>query len=71
MICPVTGYIFALKGRHVKCKKCGHCMFCDHHKQTEKQHAHYQDYQNPRARLLPTTFHGIVCEVALCYCVTE
>lgn len=69
MTCSVTGYMFSRDGKHTKCSKCGHCMECDHHKQTEMRHAHYQDYQSVNARLMPTTYHGVVCEVALCYCV--
>lgn len=68
-LCPITGAIFGKEGEHEKCPRCGHCMLCDHHEQSETRHVHYQDYQNKNARVLPTTYHGTVCEVAMCYCV--
>lgn len=69
MTCWVTGDIFKADGVHTPCPDgCGHCVECDHAADTEKRHAHYQDYQSKNARLMPTTNHKIYCHVALCSC---
>ena len=70
MICPVTGWIFAPKGRHEKCPRCPHCMLCDHKDDKEKSHAHFRDSMQMKgmgSRMFRTA-PGVYCHVIFCDC---